>query len=376
MSGDEEELTGPGDLLDDGEERSVSTGDTVEFTVPIEWGGYRLDRALAAALPDSSRSMLQRLILDGDVAVDGRTLRPSHKVKAGDRVTLRLPVPEPPRLIPEPIPLDVRYEDDQLLVINKPRGMVVHPAPGAHRGTLVHAVLAHCPEGLSRVGGEGRPGIVHRLDKDTSGLILVAKTDAAHRALARQIQARTAHRRYLALVWGDPRFQRALVDAPIGRHPTDRTRMAVLPLAGPEDPGPRSRSAQTEIEVLERFGFCTLLECRLLTGRTHQIRVHCAHIGHPVVGDAVYGGARRLGAEVLRGRPDRPRLEEAIEALGGQALHAYYLAFDHPVTGRRLELTAEPPADMQDLLDVLRQEARGPAQPDDPATSCLRSPSQ
>jgi 23S rRNA pseudouridine1911/1915/1917 synthase len=334
--------------------RSSEEGAFIQLNVPLEWSGYRLDRLLSLALPEHSRSLLQRLILDGEVTVEGRTMRPSHKVKAGDAVTLHLPPSGPPTLVPEAIPLDLRYEDDQLLVINKPRGMVVHPAPGSHTGTLVHAVLAHCPAELSRVGGESRPGIVHRLDKDTSGLILVAKTDAAHRSLARQIQERTAQRKYLALVWGEPRFQKALVDASIGRHPTDRKRMAVLPLSGPGESGPRSRAAQTELAVTERFGFCALLECRLLTGRTHQIRVHCAHIGHPVVGDRTYGKNQRVPAEAFQDTALRSEFERKVEALEGQALHAYSIAFDHPTTGERMTFTADPPADFSDLLVFLR----------------------
>jgi 23S rRNA pseudouridine1911/1915/1917 synthase len=337
---------------------SEDGGETLRVTVPIEWGGYRLDRMLAEALPDQSRSLLQRLILDGEATVDGKAFRPSHKVKAGDEVTLHLPESGPTTLIPEDIPLDVRYEDDQLLVINKPRGMVVHPAPGAHSGTLVHAVLGHCPEGLSRVGGEGRPGIVHRLDKDTSGLILVAKTDVAHRSLAKQIQERTVQRRYVALVWGEPRFQKALVDAPIGRHPVERRRMAVLPLSGPGGSGPRSRAAQTELLVTERFGFCALLECRLLTGRTHQIRVHCAHIGHPVVGDQTYGKNQHTPPEAFRDTARRSEFDRLVAALGGQALHAFSLAFDHPRTGERMAFTADPPEEMSDLFTFLRENVR------------------
>jgi 23S rRNA pseudouridine1911/1915/1917 synthase len=273
-------------------------------------------------------------------------------VKAGDEITIHLPASGPPKIAPENIPLDKRFEDDQLLVINKPQGMVVHPAPGAHTGTLAHAVLGHCPDGLSRVGGESRPGIVHRLDKGTSGLILVAKTDAAHRSLAKQIQERTVQRRYLALVWGEPRFRKALVDAPIGRNPVDRKKMSVQPIS---EGGPRSRSAQTELTVTERFGFGALLECRLLTGRTHQIRVHCSHIGHPVVGDSTYGGDRRAPSEAFRDGTLRTEFDRRCSFLGGQALHAYSIAFDHPTSGERMEFTAEPPAPFADLLNFLRK---------------------
>jgi 23S rRNA pseudouridine1911/1915/1917 synthase len=332
--------------------------ESVRFVVPLEWSGYRLDRTLALRLPDHSRSLLQKLILEGNATADGLPMRPSHKVKQGDVIEIRLPPSAPPKLVPESIPLDIRFEDDQLLVIDKPSGMVVHPAPGARTGTLAHAVLAHCPEGLSRVGGESRPGIVHRLDKDTSGLILVAKTDAAHRSLSRQIQEREIRRRYLALVWGTPRFQKALIDAPIGRDPADRKRMAVLPLSGPSDAGPRSRAAQTEVSVAERYGFCSLLGCRLRTGRTHQIRVHLSHIGHPVVGDPTYGGDRRLPAEALGDSARRNEFERLRESLNGQALHAYSISFLHPSTGERMEFVAEPPAPFAALLDFLRASVR------------------
>ncbi len=342
----------------DAEATEEAPGEARVLTVPVEWSGYRLDRLLALALPEHSRSLLHRLILSGDVTVDDRTMRPSLKVKEGDTVRVRLPDTGPITLIPEAIPLDIRYEDDQLLVIVKPRGMVTHPAPGSRTGTLVHAVLAHCPESLSRVGGEGRPGIVHRLDKETSGLILVAKTDTAHRSLSRQIQERTAERRYLALVWGEPKFERATVDAAIGRHPAERRRMAVLPLSGPDDPGPRSRAARTELTTLERFGFCALLECRLMTGRTHQIRVHCAHIGHPVMGDETYGGKRGAPPEAFHNPLLRAELNRRLAALQGQALHAYSLAFDHPVTGERLTFTADPPEPFTQTLDLLRDSLR------------------
>jgi 23S rRNA pseudouridine1911/1915/1917 synthase len=227
-------------------------------------------------------------------------------------------------------------------VINKPKGLVVHPAPGHATGTLVNAVLAHAGDELSGIGGEERPGIVHRLDRDTSGLILVAKTDLAHESLQQQIAARTAERRYLAVVRGSPKFERAEVDAHIGRHPTDRRRMAVLP----STTHPPPRPALTELRVLERFPGFALLEARLQTGRTHQIRVHCAYIRHPVVGDPLYGPSLKDPHITLPVR-------RAIEALEGQALHAYALAFDHPRTGQRLTFTVPPPPDTQAVLDAL-----------------------
>jgi 23S rRNA pseudouridine1911/1915/1917 synthase len=253
------------------------------------------------------------------------------------------PSEEPASPAAEAIPLDLVFEDEELLVLNKPKGLVVHPAPGHRSGTLVNAVLGHTGDELAASGSD-RPGIVHRLDKDTSGLMVVAKSDRAHAALQAQIQARSAERRYLGLVRGTPRFERATVDAPIGRHPTDRKRMAVIP------PGSRhtSREARTDLKVLERFPLMTLLEARLQTGRTHQIRVHCAYIHLPVVGDETYGPRRtdrdlHLTAEVRK----------AVEALEGQALHAYRLAFDHPATGERLQFLSPPSPDFQLLLETL-----------------------
>ena len=314
---------------------------TLAFTAEAEAGG-RLDRVLVERLPDLTRSAIQRLIDEGHVRVDGQRVKSGHKLRPGERVSVVVPPVRPTDLTPEPIPLDVVFEDADLLVINKPKGLVVHPAPGHASGTLVHAVLAHAGEELSGIGGEERPGIVHRLDRDTSGLILVAKTDLAHESLQRQIGARTVERRYLALVRGSPKFERAEVDAAIGRHPVDRKRMAVLPATVQPPPRP----ALTELKILERFPGFALLEARLQTGRTHQIRVHCAYIGHPVVGDPVYGPRLR--------DPQIPlSLRRAIEALEGQALHAYSLAFDHPRTGERLTFTTPPPADTQALLAAL-----------------------
>jgi 23S rRNA pseudouridine1911/1915/1917 synthase len=314
---------------------------TVSFTADSE-AGERLDRALAPYLPDLTRSAIQRLIDEGHALVDGRQVKSGHKLRPGERVDAVVPPPRPTEIAPEPIPLDVVHEDADILVINKPKGLVVHPAPGHGGGTLVNAVLAHAGDELSGIGGEERPGIVHRLDRDTSGLILVAKTDTAHESLQRQIAGRTAERRYLALVRGTPKFERAEVDACIGRHPTDRKRMAVLPSTAHPPPRP----ALTELTVLERFPGFALLEARLQTGRTHQIRVHCAYIGHPVIGDPVYG-PRLKDPHIL------PDVRRAIEALEGQALHAYRLAFDHPRSGERLTFTAPPPPDTQAFLNAL-----------------------
>ena len=317
----------------------------VKLTVTPEDEGRRLDTFLAAHVPAISRSAFQRLIEDGCVTVNGSASRPAHKVKAGEAIWYSVPAPKPARALPEELPLDIVYEDDDLVVVSKPKGMVAHPAPGAPAGTLVNALLAHC-KGLAVVGGVERPGIVHRLDKDTSGLMVVAKNDSACLSLQKQIQARTAVRKYLALVWGDPRFEKAVVDAPIGRHPVDRKKMAVI-----ESPARRSRVAVTELRVLERFGLFTLMEAMLQTGRTHQVRVHCAYARHPVVGDPVYSGNRRLQSGAKEFVREVNRL---IDELRGQALHAYYLSFEHPRTHERLEFTAPMPETMEALVNYLR----------------------
>ncbi|MBI2461816.1 MAG: RluA family pseudouridine synthase [Candidatus Rokubacteria bacterium] len=299
----------------------------------------RLDRFLSSRLPELSRTRLQVLIDGGHVRVDGVGRRASHRLRGGEEVWVEVPAPTPLELTSEPIPLDIVYEDEVLLVVNKPPGMVVHPGAGHDRGTLVHALLAHCPT-LSGIGGVRRPGIVHRLDKGTSGLLVVAKTDRAHLELARQLQARTVSRRYLALVHGGPAPEAGVIEAAIGRHPRDRVRMAVRP-AG------QGRAALTRFRVLERFEGLTLLEARLQTGRTHQIRVHLAHLGFPVAGDPVY---RRRSV-----RPPDGELAARLAALGGLALHAAALGFTHPVSGTPLEFEVPPPAPFAALLDWLRR---------------------
>ncbi len=320
--------------------------------------GQRLDVYIAATLPDATRAEAQRLIEMADVngtgvQVNGRQTKSNYRLRAGDVVTMRRSAPALTRIEAEDIPLTIVYEDDDMLVIDKPRGMVVHPAPGASSGTLVNAVLG-CVTGLSGIGGEQRPGIVHRLDKDTGGLIMVAKNDITHRALQAQIQSRTASRRYLALVWGVPAWERAQVDAPIGRHPSDRKKMAVV-----VDAHHTARHALTELTRRETFGTTfTLLEAKLQTGRTHQIRVHGAYIHHPIVGDPLYGGVRKIAGEAFTS-PVRARLERDIENLHGQALHAYALGFDQPRTGTRLHFEVPLPAPMQTLLDHLRENSGG-----------------
>jgi 23S rRNA pseudouridine1911/1915/1917 synthase len=309
-------------------------------------GNGRLDRVLAAQLTELSRSRHKALILAGRVAVAGVTIRdPSQRVNAGSAITVDLPPAIDDNAAPENIPLDIVFEDDALLIINKPAGLVVHPASGNRTGTLVNALIAHCGKSLSGIGGIRRPGIVHRLDKDTSGLLVVAKTDQAHHALARQFadhgRAGPLRRGYLAFVWGAPERPRGTIDRPIGRHPSAREKMTVRA---------DGRSAVTHWETLARYPgvggtpVASLVACRLETGRTHQIRVHLASIGHPLLGDEVYGAGFKTKANQL---PQPAR--EALEALARQALHAHVLGFEHPLDGRHLEFRSELPGDLMRL---------------------------
>jgi 23S rRNA pseudouridine1911/1915/1917 synthase len=309
----------------------------VELSCGPDQGGVRLDVFLAGAAAGLTRSAAQRLIAGGAVTVAGKTARPSTRLRGGEVVAVGIPDPVEgdDEARPESIPLEIVYEDRDLAVINKARGMVVHPAAGHRGGTLVNALLARWPD-IAGVGPSGRPGIVHRLDRDTSGLMVVARTAAAYEDLARQVKDRQVERQYLALVRGAPPAAGA-VDAPLGRHPRDRKRMAVV--AG-------GRPARTHFTVLERLGGASLVRARLETGRTHQIRVHMAHIGCPVLGDPVYG----------RRRADPP---EVAGLLRGQALHAERIAFSHPADGRRLEFQAPPPADFTAALDALRAKKGG-----------------
>jgi 23S rRNA pseudouridine1911/1915/1917 synthase len=305
-----------------------------QIDLQVQETAERLDRYLADQLPDLSRSRIQKLIDQGQVTVNG-TVCDSKKatVQVGDRIHLAIPDAEPLDLQAEDIPLEILYEDASLLILNKPVGLVVHPAPGHEAGTLVNALLAHCPN-LEGIGGVQRPGIVHRLDKDTSGAIAIAKTDQAHHHLQAQFKAKTARREYLAVVYGAPSAQSGTVDAPIGRHPVDRKRMAVVP----EEKG--GRRAVTHWQVKERLGNYTVMQFQLETGRTHQIRVHSAHMGHPVVGDPVYSGGRSLGVN-----------------LPGQALHAWKLRLQHPITGEWIEAIAPLPQPFMTLVEVLRRRA-------------------
>src|ERR1700719_2714098 len=313
--------------------------------------GERLDRALAVRIGELSRSRLKALILAGRVAIGGRRIRdPSHRVNAGDEIAVMVPAAAPAAPGPEAIPLSIVYEDDDVIVIDKPRGLVVHPAAGHWTGTLVNALLAHCGDSLSGIGGVRRPGIVHRLDKDTTGLMVAAKNDAAHQSLTAQFadHGRTGamRRGYMALVWGVPNRQRGTIDAPIDRHPFAREKMAVRE---------GGREAITHWEVQEAFNgrdgkpVAALLACQLETGRTHQIRVHLAHIGHPLMGDAVYGPHFKTKASHLG-----PEAQAALTALGRQALHAYLLALEHPQTGAILEWISDLPPDLARLRNALR----------------------
>jgi 23S rRNA pseudouridine1911/1915/1917 synthase len=318
------------------ENLAVASGDgtepqTIEFIVPTSnLTEPRLDLWLTAQLPDFSRSRWQKSIAQGQVRVADRVCTDKqYRLKAGDLVCVTIAPPEPLDLVPEAIPLDILYEDDQLAIVNKPAGMVVHPSAGHSTGTLVHALLAHCP--LSSIGGVHRPGIVHRLDKDTSGAIAIAKTDLAHQHLQQQLQAKTARREYLGVVYGTPKVDSGTIDLPIGRHPVDRQKNAILSL----DRG--GKTAVTHWQIEERLRSFSLIRFRLETGRTHQIRVHANQIGHPIVGDPVYGTGRSIGVK-----------------LPGQALHARRLQLIHPLTGESIDVTAPIPNYFLTLLQVLR----------------------
>src|SRR5712692_739628 len=304
------------------------------FEVTAEDTGTRLDKYLAAHLPELSRSQLQRLIQEGQVSIAHGSVAASYRVRGGDVITLDVPPPRPARPVSEAVALQIVYEDDALLVIDKPSGLLVHPAPGHASGTLVNALLFHCRT-LSGIGGEERPGIVHRLDKDTSGLLLVAKHDRSHRHLAAQLKTRQLQRRYVALVRGRLPALQGTIAAPIGRHPQQRQKMAVVKRYG--------RAARTHYQVVEAWGPLSLVRLTLDTGRTHQIRVHLAHIGHAVIGDPVYGsGPLRL--------PDHTALEQALRAFPRQALHAEQIRFQHPDSEQWFAFTAPLPPDMATLL--------------------------
>lgn len=305
-----------------------------ELIFTVEQAGVRLDKWLTEQLDGFTRSAVQGLLSAGAVTQNGKALTKSAKLSVGDTVTVTLPELRPLDVTAENIPLDIVYEDDDLLVVSKPKGMVVHPAPGNYTGTLVNALLFHCGDSLSGINGVIRPGIVHRIDKDTSGLLMVAKNDFAHTHLAQQIQEHSFKREYRAIVYGNLKEDSGTVDRPIGRNPNDRKKMAILPNS------PSARNAVTHFTVLERFGDFTYLKLRLETGRTHQIRVHMASLGHPVAGDPVYGP------------------KKVLKNLEGQCLHAGLIGFVHPRTQEYLEFTAPVPPVFEAFLEKLRNQQK------------------
>jgi len=309
------------------------------FTILVEPpdSGKRLDRYIASRISDCSRSIATNLIRNGEIRVQGMVRKPNYRVKAGDEICGCIPPPTPVLFKPEPIPIEILHEDDEIIVINKQPGLVVHPAPGHHSGTLVNALLHHCPK-LNGIGGALRPGIVHRLDKDTSGVLVVAKNDRAHIHLSKQFKSRRVKKKYLALVYGKMESDSGSVSLPIGRHPVDRKKMSTN--------SRKSRIAETTWQIIERFERASLIDVNLKTGRTHQIRVHCAAIGHPVMGDNVYG-PRKTGKNVAYSK-------NIFESVPRQMLHAWRIVLTHPVTEEMVSFEAPIPSDMQAILQALR----------------------
>ena len=309
---------------------------TIDVRLDAAYAGWRLDRALAAAVPTLSRERLKALIRSGAVETAGHAIRdPATKVRGDENLSVSVPEPTAAHNAPQDIPLTVVFEDEHLLVVDKPAGLVVHPAAGNLDGTLVNALLHHCAGQLSGIGGVARPGIVHRIDKDTSGLLVIAKTDVAHEGLAKQFAAHSIDRRYLAIVSGVPKASHGIVDAPLARSATNRKKIAIVE-------GKRGKRAVTHWRRLEVLRDAALVECRLETGRTHQVRVHMASLGHPLVGDPVYGRSGKTHGKLLK-------------ELGfhRQALHAAELGFTHPVTRSRLSFSSPMPPDMQELFNAL-----------------------
>jgi len=298
-----------------------------ELIAGAQDAGQRIDKFISDQIPDISRTYVQELLKSGDITVDLKTVKPNYRLSGGEKILVNVLEPEPIEVKPEAIPLEILYEDQDVIVVNKPRGMVVHPAPGHTSGTLVNALLYHCKD-LSGINGMLRPGIVHRIDKDTSGVLVAAKNDKAHRSLAEQLKNKTTHRIYYAIAHGEFEHDKGTIDAPIGRDENDRKKMAVTRT--------HSKDAVTHFTVLERFEKYTFVSCRLETGRTHQIRVHLAYIGHPVAGDPKYGPKKTLN-------------------INGQALHAAELGFIHPATGQNMMFQAPLPEDMEVLLTELRK---------------------
>ena len=311
----------------------------LSFTATESEAGHRLDTVIVARLPTISRSRASRLIRAGHITVNGLIKKPGYLTKPGDVVRSEIPSPEPIICSPEAIPLSILYEDGDVIVLNKPHGLVVHPGAGQKSKTLVNALLFHCSD-LEGIGGNLRPGLVHRLDKDTSGTLVVAKNDMAHLSLSHQFEKRQVQKRYLALVYGNMKASGGVIDLSIGRHPTDRKKMSTQ--------SRRSRPTETRWKVKEVFSGVTLLEIDLRTGRTHQVRVHCAAIGHPVVGDATYGGKRRWQDMSL------PKAQVLLKSVQRQMLHAWRLSFVHPRTGQWMGFESPLPEDMASVLESLR----------------------
>lgn len=306
---------------------------TLDFTCGDGFDGLRLDKFLALQIPERTRTFLSKLVEDGQVVINGSTQPKNYKLKFGDCITVTIPDPVDITAQPENIPLDIVYEDDDLIVVNKPKGMVVHPAPGNYSGTLVNALLYHCKNSLSGINGELRPGIVHRIDKNTSGLLIVAKNDNSHQLLAQQIKEHSFTREYMAVVCGRLDSD-GTVDAPIGRHHIDRKRMTVT--------DKNSKNAVTHYFVKKQYNGYTHIICRLETGRTHQIRVHMSYIGHPVAGDDVYGGLR----------------QDNVRYLDGQCLHAYKIGFIHPTSGKYLEFSSPLPDYFESFISFLEKKEK------------------
>lgn len=322
----------------------MSGGEVFSFTAGIEDFGNRLDRVIASRLDGCSRNLICDLIRKGSIRINEASKKPSYCVKPGDQIVGRIPPPEPVALEAEPIEIDILFEDRDIIIVNKKAGMVVHPAPGHMRGTLANALLYHCPD-IEGTGGEARPGIVHRLDKDTSGVIVVAKNQNAHIKLSSLFESRTIYKEYLTVVYGEVPSESGKIELPIGRHPTDRTKMAVVE-------GSKGRPAETHWTVQERFEGVTVLSVVLKTGRTHQIRVHCASMRHPIVGDLVYGSSK-----ALRPFQKKPDVFNLLNVAERQMLHAHRMEFVHPVSGEIMSFTAPLPEDMSHLLNGLRQAA-------------------
>ena len=296
--------------------------------IVAEGAGVRLDKYLAINLSEYTRSFIQKQIENGGILVNGKVVNNKYQVKSGDTIEITIPEPVEVDIIAEDIPIDIVYEDNDLLIVNKPQNMVVHPAPGNYTGTLVNALLYHCKDGLSGINGEIRPGIVHRIDKDTSGLLMIAKNDRAHLGLSELLKDHNITRKYQAIVYGKPKLEHGFIELPIARSPQDRKKMAIVQ---------GGREAKTEYRVLETFKNFSLVELTLYTGRTHQIRVHMKHIGHPLLGDPVYGPSKM------------------VFGLTGQMLHAKVLGFKHPITGEEMYFESELPSYFQAVIDKLRK---------------------